>query len=314
MRTTFVAALVLASVIIAQGCTRTPQLEFPVVQKYTARAGDLFYFRPGDSHFVLIERRDALAVAVAPVPNVQAYAYDTRIAVGRPQRGGVEIRSLVEGIRPQRALAITPDGRMLAGGDEYGYLTLWDLRTGETWRSWKEPAPILAVAFSPDGGALAIGLEKPPGKSMDTVRIWDLDANAPRRSLGGHDTAAVTWVPDGRTLAAGEGNGTVLVAEIFGESAARPLQSSTAAVTALAFHPAGTYLAAAHADKRVVLWDVASGKAIFTLDPEVPADPLFPRGIERVGFDPGGARLAVAYADGDFRIWDTSALAKIARK
>ena len=314
MRTAFLAALVLASAMLAQGCTRTSQLEFPVVQKYTARAGDLFYFRPGDSRFVLIERRDAIAVAIAPVPNVQAYAHDTRIAVGRPQGGGVEIRSFVEGIRPQQALAITPDGRMLAGGDEYGYLTLWDLETGDTWRSWKEPAPILAVAFSPDGGALAIGLEKPPGKSMDTVRIRDLDASAPRRTFGGRDAAAVTWAPDGRMLAAGEGNGTVLVAEILGDSATRPMQAATAAVTALAFHPAGTYLAAAHADKRVVLWDVASGKAIFTFDPEVPADPLFPRGIERIAFDPGGARLAVAYADGDFRIWDTSALAKTARQ
>lgn len=284
------------------------------MQKYTARAGDLFYFRPGDSRFVLVERRGAVAIAIAPVPNVQAFAHATRIAVGRPQGGFVEVRSFVEGIRPQQALAITQDGRLLAGGDEYGYLTLWDLETGEAGRSWKELSPILAVAFSPDGRTLAIGLEKPPGKSMETVRVVDVGSYAPRRELGGRDAAAVAWAPDGRTLAAGEGNGTVVVAEVFGESAPRLLQASTAAVTALDFHPTGTFLAAAHVDKRVVLWNVATGKAIFTFEPEVPADPLFPRGIERVGFDPGGARLAVAYADGDVRILDTSALAKVARK
>jgi hypothetical protein len=45
---------------------------FPLVQKYTTTAGDLFYFRPRDGQFVLLERRKALAVVVAPEPDIEA--------------------------------------------------------------------------------------------------------------------------------------------------------------------------------------------------------------------------------------------------
>ena len=312
MKTPFVATLLLVSVLVAPGCNPTTRYAFPVVQKYTTRAGDLFYFRPADGRFFLLERKDALAVAVAPTPNIQVYAYESRIAVGRPQDGIILVTKFTETTGAQQALAITADGQTIAGGDESGFVTLWSVATGESQRRWKEPGAVLSDAFSPDGKLLAVGLEKPPGRSLETVRLWDLDANALRRSFGERDVAAVAWTTDGRTLAAGEGNGNVLVVDAFAAAAPRSMQVSTAAVTSLAFHPAGAFLAVAHADKRVVLWKVPTGEVVFTFEPDVPADPLFPRGIERVAFDPTGTRLAVAYSDGDFRIWDTSALGKVA--
>jgi len=315
MRPSFLATLLLASVLAAPGCTPAPKYAFPVVQKYTTRPGDLFYFRPDDGRFVVLEGRGALAVAVAPLPRVQAYAHDTHVAVGRPSGGVIEITSFAQNISAQQALAITPDGQLLAGGDESGFVTLWDVASGDSPRRWKAaPTPVLAAAFSPDGSMLAVGVQKAPGASTATVRVWSLDAAAPRRAFGGRDVAALAWTPDGGMLAAGEANGTVLVAEVLGATAPRSLQSSTAAIAALDFHPGGVFLAVAHADKRVVLWKVPTGEAVYTFEPDVPADPLFPRGIERVAFDPGGTRLAVAYSDGDFRIWDTSVLVKDARK
>ena len=212
-------------------------------------------------------------MAVAPIPNLKAYAHDTHIAVGRPEGGMSVVTRFVENISAQQALAITRDGQLLAGGDDDGFLTLWDVATGASPRRWKEPAPILSAAFSPDGRMLAVGLQKAPGATMDTVRVWELDASAPRRSFGGRDVATVAWTADGSRLAAGEGNGTVQVAEMFGAAAPRLLESSTAAVTALDFHPSGMFLAAAHADKQVILWKVPTGEAVFTFAPEVPADP-----------------------------------------
>jgi len=85
---------------------------------------------------------------------------------------------------------------------------------------------------------------------------------------------------------------------------------SKSPVTALDIHPSGLFLASAHADKRVLLSKLPTGERLYTFEPPLPPNPLFPRVIERIAFDRNGVRLAAAYAEGDFRIWDTSALAQ----
>jgi len=122
-----------------------------LVQKYTTHAGDLFYFRPRDGQFVLLESRKALAVAVAPEPDIEAYSYDDRITVSRPQGDMLQNTTFVEKIGPQQALAITPDGRYLARGCLNGAVTLWDIAPGNLTLQLEVPAPILCLAFSRDG-------------------------------------------------------------------------------------------------------------------------------------------------------------------
>ncbi len=68
------------------------------------------------------------------------------------------------------------------------------------------------------------------------------------------------------------------------------------------------FLASAHANKRVLLFKLATGERLYTFEAAQPPNPRFPRVIERVAFDGKGIRLAAAYAEGEFSIWDTSAL------
>jgi len=83
---------------------------------------------------------------------------------------------------------------------------------------------------------------------------------------------------------------------------------SPSAITALDFHPSGLFLASAHANKRVLLFKLATGERLYTFEAALPPNPRFARVIERVAFDGKGTRLAAAYAEGEFSIWDTSAL------
>ncbi len=56
------------------------------------------------------------------------------------------------------SIACTPDGQLLAGGDDQGALWLWDLNSGRRLPQFgKHPLAILALAFTPDGKALATG-------------------------------------------------------------------------------------------------------------------------------------------------------------
>jgi WD40 repeat protein len=310
MKNRLVALLLPLFVLAAFACSRKAKLEFPLVQKYTTTAGDLFYFRPRDGQFVLIDRRKAVAVAVAPEPDIHASSYDDGITVSRPEGDALHSTPFVKNVGPQQALAITPDGRTLAGGDAKGVVTVWEIATGNLTLHLDLPSPILSLAFSRDGNWLAIGLAKPAGEPVDTVWLYEIHGNGPHRSFGRAAVPALSWSADGHWLAAGLDDGSVLLSEASGGSEPRRIVLSTSPVTAIDFHPSGQFLASAHADKRVLLSKLPTGEKFFTFEPALPPNPLFPRAIERVAFDGNGARLAAAYAEGDFRIWDTSTLAQ----
>jgi WD40 repeat protein len=308
MKNRSTALLLLLFAVAAFSCKRAPKLEFPLVQKYTTQPGDLFYFRPRDGQFVLLERRKALAVVVAPEPRIEAYSFDDKITVSRPNGEMLENRNFVEKIGAQQSLAITADGRTLAGGDANGVVTLWEIASGNVVLHLDVPSSILSLAFSRDGNWLAIGLAKPAGEPADTVWLYEIHSNAPHRSFGRGTVTALTWSPDGRWLAAGLDDGSVLLSEVSAGGEPRRIALATSPVTALDFHPSGQFLASAHADKRVLLSKLPTGEKVYTFEPALPPNPLFPRVIERVAFDGNGARLSAAYAEGDFKIWDTSAL------
>ncbi|MGI9463263.1 MAG: WD40 repeat domain-containing protein [Aestuariivirgaceae bacterium] len=57
-----------------------------------------------------------------------------------------------------RAIAISPDGKFLASGDEKGWLRIWDAANGSKLNEVQTGLVIQAASFSDDGGQLAIAL------------------------------------------------------------------------------------------------------------------------------------------------------------
>jgi hypothetical protein len=82
------------------------------------------------------------------------------------------------------ALAVSPDGRVLATGGSEGTVGLWELATGKELRKLKgHDGPVLAVAFSADGRRLLSG-------SRDTTAlIWDTADLLPREEEARLDVA-----------------------------------------------------------------------------------------------------------------------------
>jgi len=317
MRNHFQAIVLLLLVLPAISCSRNPKYEFPLVQKYATQAGDVFYFRPRDGQFVLVERRKALAVAIAPEPDIHAFAFDDHITVSRPVAepqafGGraLEGRTFVEKITAQQALAISADGRMLAGGDANGVVSVWNISNASLEFQLNKTSGVLSLAFSPDGNFLAVGLAKSTGEPSDTVWLYDIRTRTAQRSFGRNAVLSLAWSSDSHSCAAGLDDGSVLLAEVTSDVAPQRIALSASPVAALDFHPSGLFLASAHADKRLLVCKLPAAELIYTFEPAVPASSSLPRGVERVAFDGTGSRFAADYAEGEMRIWDTSSLAK----
>ncbi|RMH70837.1 MAG: CHAT domain-containing protein [Cyanobacteria bacterium J007] len=105
------------------------------------------------------------------------------------------------------AIALSPNGQMIASGGSQQPIQLWDVQSGKLLRSLTEHEDsVLTVAFSPDGKTLA------SGGSDCTIRLWKIDTGetiAQFKHLG--SVKSLAFSPDGRTLVSGSWDRTVKV-------------------------------------------------------------------------------------------------------
>ncbi|MBW3543439.1 MAG: WD40 repeat domain-containing protein [Planctomycetes bacterium] len=109
-------------------------------------------------------------------------------------------------------LALSGNGRYLAAGDTWRGVEIHDLHKNQTVALKEEqPGLMFALAFTPDGDALASGAQD------GTVRFWDPVTGAQRQSLRigppGGTVRQIAFSTDDRLLATVNGNGSVYVFE-----------------------------------------------------------------------------------------------------
>jgi WD40 repeat protein len=158
------------------------------------------------------------------------------------------------------ALAFSPDGTMLAAGDERA-IRLWRVEplvpTAPLDLLREHADAVTDLAFAPDGATLA-------SSSLDrTVRLWRMLDRAPLRALRGHARAVerVAFAPGGAALASAGDDRAVRMWRVSDGASLGALEGHTSPVQALAFAPDGAALASGADDRTARVWQLPGGGA-----------------------------------------------------
>lgn len=156
------------------------------------------------------------------------------------------------------ALAIHPNGYILASGGQNGTIKLWNLRTGEVSSTIDAHTETIDnLAFTPDGEILISG-------SRDrTIKLWRSATGQLLNTLEGHtgNINAIAVHPSGTFFASGSRDGirlwNVETGELINAFTGHPDW-----IEALAFSPDGAILASGGFDDRIKLWHPVSPELI----------------------------------------------------
>jgi len=205
------------------------------------------------------------------------------------------------------ALSFSPDGTTLAtvhtdsgGPTGNGSVMLWDVASGELLAdlTGEDPLPSLSftLAFSPDGGTLAVQLE-------GCFRLWDVATGTslpvPDFFMGA--ISQVTFGPEGRWLATAGRDGAIRVWDPASDALLTTIRDTEGGIIAGTLHaaPDGTLLAKTWAGNDLQHWDPLTGTA---LDPVATGyrTPLV------YAFHPGGNLLVTGRLGGSITFYDLS--------
>ncbi len=202
------------------------------------------------------------------------------------------------------SLALSSDGKQLAGGAENGELTLWDIKSKRSvWTVKKNERMFDGLAFSPDGKLIAAA-------NWDgTLQVFETESGSVRFSLPCGDTVRKpVFSPDGAWIAvaaarAGEDKTAVLVNVSTGEIASH-FPAGTKVPT---FSPDGRIAAGNGPEITLWNWDgekLTKDVSWMTADAGIFTD---------LCFNAEGTRLASAVKfSGQVQVWDVANQDKLA--
>jgi WD40 repeat protein len=191
-------------------------------------------------------------------------------------------------------ITYSADGQTLWGGSAQGRVYSWDLKDHQTYRLISHgPGTLVALVFSSAGphfaaaysGGIIEWREYPSGQLKATWNSGNAEVNF------------LAISPDGKVLAAGTNEKTVLLFDMNSGQLRQTLRQHAGAVNALAFSSDGKRLASGADDRMVVLWDLATGRPIQIFKNHVQT-------VTSVAFSPDGFLLACGHGNKSVALWN----------
>ena len=204
----------------------------------------------------------AISVAAAPAGDLLAVGsgwsdrHEPVVRLWDTRDGRLQLTLPAQDCGAVASLAFSPDGALLATGDEQ--VRLWRVADGALVQALPPPSEaelVLSLAFSPDGTTLAAG------SGDNAARLWRVVDGVLLYALVAHEAAgyvrSVAFAPSGRLLAAGmSASRAVQVWRIPEGTLVHTPEGPPGGVSGIAFSPDGAFLAWGAADGAVCVWRV----------------------------------------------------------
>lgn len=249
----------------------------------------------------------ALALGVSVVAFCVAVGWTGGKATSTRATDAAELLGLLDTGEPSpggeiSALAVSPDGTLLAAGTRDGSVRLWDAAGQRQLARWTaHEGTVTALAFFPDSRALLTsGAER-------TVARWFVEEGtlppAGRWKVDGHVTALAV-APDGRTVAVAAGHRLEFRDAVEGNCLSNGgLAVANVPLRALAFAPdGGTLAGGGGGDNAVRVWSLAAGRPVSQLT----LAGCHESWVRALAYTSDGRTLVSLDTDGRVSAWDRS--------
>jgi len=192
-------------------------------------------------------------------------------------------------------VAMSPDGKTIAGASSERSIDFWDLATGKKLQTLKgNTGRVYDIYFSPDGKKLVSASDD------RKVIIWDVKTSKILHTLEGHQERVYTTIfsPDGKMIASSSGDRTI---RLWNVETGKPISvfQEKSWVYDVSFTPDGKILVSACKDGAIRLWNVETGKPIKTLVESGSA-------VRSIVYSNSGKLIASALEDSTIRLWEAS--------
>ncbi|KAG1816783.1 quinon protein alcohol dehydrogenase-like superfamily [Suillus subaureus] len=147
-----------------------------------------------------IQLREVEVPYTAGKPTADYHLFKRRCLISNLERGTQVGEGWEDKERALSVIALSPDGKTVATGNDNGAVKLWSIDKGKVVKKWTgHTKEVLSMCWSPDGGRVVSGSED------DTFRVWDVESE---ETIIGPINAqnylwAVCYSPDGKMVATG---------------------------------------------------------------------------------------------------------------
>ena len=212
--------------------------------------------------------------------------------------------TILEGhTQPVRAVAFSPDSKLVLTASEDGTARIWNVDgTGEPVVLKVDRSAVTVAAFHPDGKRVVTG------SNDNKVRLWNVDGSGQPTVLAGHTQpiGLAVFSPDGRRLVTAARRPFDFIFKSKPDNALRiwglesandvtVLTGHTSAIVGAAFLPSGMQVVTASEDGSTRIWNVN--------DPQRPTLLHAGEPITALAVSPDGATIAVGTPSGAVHFW-----------